>query len=251
MSGFGGHEMNAAPLPPISRLLRATIDFYRRNLRIVLLVAFPVVAIVDVTIGAGLGELTASVHKKLPTADGYIDIAGSALVTVPLVSSILGRAVVIERASGERPTARRAAEEGLELFAPVLLAWILFACAVALGLAILIAPGIYVLIAGYFVVQAVVVDGQRGTRALRTSFAVVRGRWWYSAGVIICFGLLERVVLVLVSALAGLLANAVNSYAVYVVGDVVTDTAVVPFSAIGITLCYLELRKDRGTDRPA
>jgi hypothetical protein len=26
---------------------------------------------------------------------------------------------------------------------------------------------------------------------------------------------------------------------------------VVPFSAIGLTLCYLELRKDRGTDRLA
>ncbi|HUB76593.1 MAG TPA: hypothetical protein VL977_06020, partial [Solirubrobacteraceae bacterium] len=67
--------MSQEPLPSIGTLIRSAFDFYARNARLALLVSFPVVATVDLIVGAGLGELTASVNKKLPAADGYISLA--------------------------------------------------------------------------------------------------------------------------------------------------------------------------------
>jgi hypothetical protein len=241
--------VNAQPLLPISEVLRAAFAFYRANVRLILIVTFPVVAFVDVVIGAGLGELTASVHKQLSTADGYIGLAASDLVTVPLVTAMLARAVVIELGGGQPPTIRQVAEQGFDLFAPALLVVIMFVSAVLFGL-ILIVPGIYIAVSWYFVVQAVAVDGHRGVAAASASAALVRGRWWHTAGVLICLQLLADVASAAATAIFESLATAVNSDAVVVLGNVLIDTVALPFVAIGATLYYLELRKRAGIPAP-
>jgi hypothetical protein len=78
--------MNDQPMATLGALLTRAWAFYRANARLVLLVTLPVVAFVDLVIGAGLGELTASVHKKLPSSDIYIELAATEFVTVPLVA---------------------------------------------------------------------------------------------------------------------------------------------------------------------
>ena len=241
--------MSAQPLLPVGQVLRNTLAFYRAHARLVLIVTFPVVAFVDVVIGAGLGELTASVHKKLSSADGYIGLAADDLVTVPLVTAMLARAVVIELGGGQPPTLRQVAEQGFDLFAPALLVVIMFVLAVLFGL-ILIVPGIYIAVSWYFVVQAVAVDGHRGFAATAASSALVRGRWWHTAGVLICLQLLADIASGVVTAIFESLANAVNSDAIVVVGNVLIDTVALPFVAVGATLYYLELRQRAGMAAP-
>jgi len=113
--------MNPEPLPPIRDLLGRTFAFYRRYLRLIILVTFPVVAFVDVVIGAGLGELTASAHKNLPDSDLYIGYAAEAFVTVPLVTTCVARAVVLDRVGTSPPRARQVLQEGFDLFVPAFL----------------------------------------------------------------------------------------------------------------------------------
>jgi hypothetical protein len=241
--------VSEARLQPIGQVLRNALAFYRAHARLVLVVTFPVVAFVDLVIGAGLGELTASAHKKLSIADGYIGLAAADLVTVPVVTAMLARAVVIERGGGQPPTIRQVVEQGLDLFAPALLVVIMFVSAVLFGL-ILIIPGVYLAVSWYFVVQAVAVDGHRGLAATSASAAAVRGRWWHTAGVLICLQLLADIASAAVTAIFESLANAVNSDAIVVLGNVLIDTVVLPFVAIGATLYYLELRQRTGAPAP-
>jgi hypothetical protein len=170
-------------------------------------------------------------------------------VTVPLVTAMLARAVVIELGGGQPPTIRQVAEQGFDLFAPALLVVIMFVCAVVFGL-ILIIPGIYIAVSWYFVVQAVAVDGHRGFGAASASSAAVRGHWWHSAGVLLCLQLLADIASGVVTAIFESLANAVNSDAVVVLGNVLIDTVALPFVAIGATLYYLELRQRTGQPAP-
>jgi hypothetical protein len=238
--------MNAAPLPPIRDLLRRTVALYRRNLRLVVIVTLPIVAFVDVVIGAGLGELTASVHKKLPIADVYIGVAAEAFVTVPLVFASLARAVVRDCDGGEPPLAGTVFLEGLDLFLPAFLVTAVVACVTAAGLSVLIVPGVYIAVSWYFALQAVAVDGRRGFAALATSAAVVRGHWWHSLAVGLCYGIVLLFVSILPQDIFGSLALATNSNALVVLGSIVFDTIALPFVAIGSTLYYLELRRAAG-----
>lgn len=237
--------MNQQPLQPIRELLRGTFAFYRAHLRLILVVTFPVVAFVDVVIGAGLGELTAGVHRKLATADAYINLASDYLVTVPLVTVMLARAVVIDLRREQTAGVSTVLQEGLDLFVPALVAVVVFVVAVLFGL-ILILPGIYLYVSWYFVVQAVAVDGHRGVGAAMASAAAVRGRWLHTAGVLISLQLLADAANLLVATLFASLATAVNSDALVIVGNVLVDTVMLPFVAVGATLYYLELRERAG-----
>ena len=238
--------MNPEPLPPIRDLLGRTFAFYRRYLRLIILVTFPVVAFVDVVIGAGLGELTAGVHKNLPDSDLYIGYAAEAFVTVPLVTTCVARAVVLDRVGTSPPRARQVLQEGFDLFVPAFLVVLVVACAAAAGLFVLVIPGIYVAVSWYFAVQAVSVDGRRGFAAITTSADLVRGHWWHSAGVGVCYFMVLLFASVVPEEIFGSLAIATDSYALVVVGAVVLDTVVLPFIAIGSTLYYLELRVRAG-----
>ena len=234
--------MNSQPPQRLGELLSRALAFYRAHLRFVVLVTLPVVAVVDIVLGIGLGELTAGVHKKLPTADGYIEFAADELVTVPIVTAIMARAIVIEMCEGALPSARRAAAEGLEIFAPAMLVVILYWVGEGIGW-FLILPAILWFVSWYFAVQAVVIDRALGFGAILMSGALVRGTWWHTAGVVISLLLVTAIPGLIVTAATEALALAVNSDAVIVAGTILVFTFSLPFVAIGGTLYYLRLRE--------
>jgi hypothetical protein len=234
--------MSNQPLQPVGELLSRTFAFYREHIRLVLALTFPVVAVVDVILGAGLGEFTAGVHAKQSPADFWVQFAADLFVTVPIVTAMLARVLVSERRDGVIPPARRAAEDGLELFGPALLAVVLYALGVGLG-SFLIIPAVYFYFSWYFVVQAVAVDGARGFGAVTTSSALVRGHWWHTAGVVICLELLIGIPALVVNTGFAALATLLDSESITILGTVLVDTVALPFVVIGATLYYLELRE--------
>jgi hypothetical protein len=234
--------MSYQPLQPVGALLSRTFAFYREHLRLAVALTFPVVAVVDVILAAGLGEFTAGVHQKASTADFWVELAADLFVTVPIVTAMLAQVVVGERRDGTVPPARRAAEDGLELFVPALIPVVIYAIGVAIGGSFLVIPGVYLYFSWYFVVQAVVVDGARGFGAVMTSAALVRGHWWHTAGVVVCLEVLIGIPALIVSTGFMAIASLVDSEAITVLGSVLVDTAALPFVVIGATLYYLELR---------
>ena len=81
--------------------------------------------------------------------------------------------------AGAPPASRRGrarrSSAGLDAFAPIFFAVLLAGIGIALGLVLLVLPGIYMAVRWYFVPQAVVIDGARGPRALEHSGELVRG----------------------------------------------------------------------------
>ena len=224
-----------------------------------LALTLPIVIVVTGVTALGLGELGAHYHTlasrcATPTSSS----PPSGLVTVPLINSILARWVLLEsrgeQVSSHRAARRRArgvperAARDRRVGGSRSLA----------GVARRSCSRIYFLVSWYFVVQAVVIDGDRGLAPIARSAALVRGNWWRSAGVGICFLLIAALPReAIIGASSTALASSANSYAVVVVGEIVADALTLPFLAIGATLYYLaparrrRRRRVTGSDRAA
>lgn len=230
-----------APRRPIGELLDETFALYRAHLRIVLTIAGGVVAVVDLILGVGLGEITSRYKSRSPAGQGVITLAASALVTTPLITAMLARAVLDVREE-RTPSMQRAVAAGLDLFAPLLVAILLYVAAVVIGTLAFVLPGIYVAVSWYFVAQAVVVDGRRGPGALARSAELVRGGWIHAFSTGVLFNFLVAIPGSVVAYGAAALARAANAEAVVVAGDIIFETFALSFVAVGATLYYLDLR---------
>jgi len=224
----------------VGDLLVRSFALYRGNWRRLLAMTLPVAIVVTGVTALGLGELGANYHASISLRDAYIDTAATLLVTVPLINSILARWVLLE-VRGERIGSAEVLASAFEKFPSVLLVVVVWWAAVAAGL-IVVVLSIYLFVSWYFVVQAVVIDGDRGLAPIARSAALVRGNWWRSFGVGICFVLIVVGPRELIVAVFNSIASSANSYAVVVVGEIVSDALLLPFLAIGATLYYLDLR---------
>jgi hypothetical protein len=169
-------------------------------------------------------------------------VLASGLVTVPLISAILAQLVVATR-RGESPAVTELVGNALEVFPTVLAVIVAWLAVSVVGFVALIVPGIYVFVSWYFVVQAVVIDGDRGFAPIARSAALVRGHWWQSLGTGVAFVLVAGLVPQLLLDFAFTpVARSANSYAVVVVVVAIARVILLPFVAIGSTLYYLQLR---------
>lgn len=229
------------PGPSLIGLVSQSITLFRAHLWMFVAIAGGVVAVVDVILGLGLGELTKPYSSQLPKGAAVITLAASAFVTTPLITGMLAQAVV-EILAGEQPAAGRAIQRGLDLFAPILLTIVLYLAAVLAGFFAFVLPGIFVAVNWYFVAQAVVVDNRRGVAALARSGELVRGNWRQALAAGLVFNLVVAIPSTLVNVVFDALARAVNAEGVIVLGDIVYQAFSLPFVAIGATLFYLRLR---------
>jgi hypothetical protein len=225
----------------VGELLRSAFELYRRNARLVLIVTVPVVLLVTGVTALGLGELTAHYNPAPPERDAYIDLAASQLVTAPLVTAILARLVLATR-RGESFKVTDLVADALEVFPAVLIVIVAWLGVSILGFVSLIVPGLYIFVSWYFVVQAVVIDGDRGLAPIGRSARLVRGQWWQSAVTGVAFQLCALVPQVVVVYALTPLARSANSYAVVVLAAALASVIALPFLAIGASLYYLQLR---------
>jgi len=232
----------ADPAPGLGGLLTEAIGLFRAHLWMFVAIAGSVAAVVNLILGVGLGELTSPYRGQTSKAVGYITLAAAVVVTTPLITAMLAQAVLDIRA-GEAPSAARAVQRGLDLFAPILLTILLYIGAVIAGL-MFIVPGIYLGVSWYFVAQAVVIDDRRGVGALARSGALVKGNWWPTLAAGLLFNLVVLVASQVVNLVFDAAARAVNAEGVLVLGVIVFQAFSLPFVAIGATLFYLRLRDE-------
>src|SRR5579862_4894653 len=175
----------------VGELIGRAFTLVRSNALRVLALTLPIVIVVTGVTALGLGELGAHYHGNVSQRDTYIQLAATELVTVPLISSILARWVAEGGRGGPFHATERLAT-AFEAFPNVLVVIVLWLGAVLLG-STLILPGIYVLVSWYFVVQAVVLERDRGLAAIMRSATLVRGNWWRSAATGVGFQLTAAV----------------------------------------------------------
>lgn len=229
----------------IGDLLGDALGIYFRNFPTVFAIALAVVAPVQLIVsGIGLEELTSGYRETDSTAELLIPTAVSYLVVAPLL--VAATIHLLKRlADGERPHAGRSIQAGLDVFAPTFLAVLLAGLGIALGLVLLILPGIYVAVRWYFVAQAVVIDNARSTEALRASWRLTDGFWFRTFGVI----LLANIVAFLPASLLILplqaLAESADRQAISLAGMILTEALTAPFVALVSTLLFYDIRARR------
>jgi Membrane domain of glycerophosphoryl diester phosphodiesterase len=153
-----------------------------------------------------------------------------------VLTGAITRAIAAEIA-GQDPGVEQSYRFGFARLGPILVVSILVGLATLLGLIVFIIPGIYIGVRLAVSIQAVVVEGRRGTEAMRRSWDLVGGHWWHTALTVLLAGLLTEVVNAVITAPF----NA-GAWLAQAVGAAVATTVTMPYSALVGVLLYLDLR---------
>jgi hypothetical protein len=232
----------------LGALFRDSLRVYWRHLWAFLLLGAAVVVPVQLVVhGIGLEQLTGPYDPSPPVAEALVVVAVSFLVTGPLVTAVCIYALR-RVADGDPPGARQSLLSGLEAFTPLFFAVALAAVGIAVGMLLLVVPGLYLLVRWWFVPQAVVLERAQGPEALRRSADGVSGHWWRTAGMLLAVNLATLVPALVLGAPFTGIADSSGDAAWELAGSMLTETVTAPFSAIFSTLLWFDLRS-RGSLR--
>jgi hypothetical protein len=200
-------------------------------------VAIPASLVVE---GIGQDKLTGAYDSSPSATDQIVPALVGVLVVSPIISAICIYALR-EIAGGRRPDARQVLVAGFEAFTPLFAAVVLAAVGVVLGFICFIVPGVFLVVRWYFVPQAVVIEGARGTGALSRSFRLVQGRWWRTFGLVALANISIAIPGLLLIVPFTALADSTNHAVWEIVGSMVATSVTTPFVALYSTLLYYDL----------
>ena len=215
--------------------------YFRHFGTFVAIAATVVVPIQVILSGVGLGQLTSHYDKTPSLAAVILPSVVNFLVTTPLVTAMTIYAL-LELGQGRPPGARRAIQSGLDVFAPLFLVVVIAGVGIAAGLALLFVPGVFLAIRWYFVPEAVVVEGLRGTAALQRSWDLVKGSGWRVFGIVVVAALAIGAATSAVQQVFISIADSTNRAVFQLAGVVITQTLAAPATALIGALLYFDLR---------
>jgi hypothetical protein len=257
----------ALPRPMgIGEILRTAFQLYQRHWRTLLAIA--AVVVVPLTLLQYLfgnlartqGETTRNgVVVVVETATWSVGIAallaalGGILMYLVLTGAIT-RAVAAEVA-GEDPSVEQSYRFGFIRLGSVLLVSVLVGLAIIGGLILLVIlvvigmdntilnvtlptlPGIYIGVRLAVSIEALVVEGRRGTQAMGRSWGLVGGHWWHAFGTLLVAALLTGIVNAVITAPFG-----ATGWFVQGVAAAVATVITLPYGVLVGVLLYLDLR---------
>ena len=225
----------------VGALLGDGLRYYTRHFGTFLAIgAAVVVPVYLIVLGLGLEQLFSGYDETPPVSHTVIEFVTTFLIVGPLIVAMSTYALLAadeDRLTG--PAVPIAA--GLESFTPIFLAVVIAAVGITVAL-ITIVIGIYLLVRWYFVAQAVVVDRRSGVAALTRSGELVQGSWWRVLGVVLLAAVATLVPAALVQIPFEVGADAADSAALSLAGNIAATALVAPYSAIVATLLYFDLR---------
>ena len=129
----------------------------------------------------------------------------------------------------------------------LILAGILAGLGIALGLVLVIVPGLILLTWWCLIVPVIVLEGKQVGESFGRSRELVRGHGWTVFAVVI--------IVLLASAIASGVIQSIfsflNPFFRYWIGGTVANAIVDPFFAVALTLMYFHLRETPATEAPA
>jgi hypothetical protein len=223
-------------------LLSESFDLYRRHfLRFLAMSACVVVPVHAVVLGIGLEQFSGGYDSTSAPASGWVRIATHALVTGPLVAVIALHALRQLADGARRPRVGASIQAGLDAFAVVF--WPVLLGELGMLAAIVTIIGFFVLLVRwYFVPQVVVMEGARGTQALRASWELTRNFGWRTAGFLVVGNVLYGVAGQLISTPVDAVARGVDSEAVGLAATTLAETVAAAPIGIFVALVYFDLR---------
>ena len=243
--GQGG---GMAALPPrrIGEILATAFQLYRRHWRT--LMAIAAVVVVPLTLlqyGVGHWFRTNGQQLQDPAevstsfwavASASLLAALVALVLYQVLTGAITRNIATDVA-GQDLGLEQSYRFGFARLGPILVISILVGLATLVGLIVFILPGIYIGVRLCVSIEALVVEGRRGTEAMGRSWGLVGGHWWHAFGTLVVAGLLTGIVNAVITAPFGGTGWFVQGL-VAAVATVVT----MPYGVLVGVLLYLDLR---------
>jgi hypothetical protein len=217
----------------LSQIIEAAATLYLQNLA-----PFFTIAAVVVPLGIAGAIFQTAIENDI-AALTVVGIVNLGQVAVSLLAGAAIIAAIADIDGGRQPDFSRAYDAAFARFW-TLLGAILRVVAVVVVLAITIIGfpwAIRQAIRWLFVEQAVMLEGKRAGDALDHSSETVIGSWWRTLGIALLIGIITGVPGGIVAALFSLAPPLVSG----TVGAVVS-AALLPFSAIAVTLLYFDLR---------
>jgi hypothetical protein len=226
-------------------LLRESLALYFGYFGVFLALSGAVVIPVELIVsGIGMEQLSGPYDEELTLAETVVPTLVSFLVMTPLITAACVYALQAV-AAGERPPIGETLTRGLEAFTPVFLALLIAAVGIALGLALLIVPGVYLAIRWFFIPQAVVLDGKRGVEPLRRSGEVVEGLWWRTFGIVALANVVAFLPSIVVVPPLRALAKSADRELIDLAGRALVELLTTPFLALVATLLWFDLQERR------
>jgi MFS family permease len=115
---------------------------------------------------------------------------------------------------------------------------------IAIGLVLLIVPGLVLLTWWSLIIPVIVLEGKTMGEAFSRSRQLVRGHGWSVFGVIVISAILSAIASGIIQAIFSFL----GSFLRYWIGGTIASAIVGPFLAIALTVMYFELREPPATE---
>jgi len=225
----------------VGALFRDSLAVFGRHFWLFIAVSAVVVIPAELIVeGIGLEMLTSSYDDSPSLAEAAVPTVVEFLVVTPIIAAICIYALH-HIAGGERPRAGQVLIAGFEAFTPLFAAVVLAAAGIALGFVALIVPGVYLAVRWYFVPQAVVIEGARGTQALSRSGLLVTGFWWRTFGLVLLANVAIAIPGFVLLAPFTAIAESTDRAVWELVGTAITTAITTPFVALYSTLLYYDL----------
>lgn len=180
----------------------------------------------------------------LAFSPGYwLSVGGMAILMIVIYGAALVRGESI--AQGEDVGLGASFGRAAPLFLTMLLAGILYAIVLGIGMVLLIVPGLIVMVSLYMFLPAIVLDGKGIVESLKYSHGLVWGNWWRTATVVTIAVVIMYVLFVIIGLVLGFFFafGGVDPVTVFLVQGVTSflgGLLVMPF----FCALYLEVYRD-------
>jgi hypothetical protein len=227
----------------IGAVLSQSWDLYKRFLKEFFLTAFIVFLVLDL-----LSALAASASGDGVGAGIFW---GLIAFTVGVVGYFWVQAALVELVHDVRDgRADRSVMETYRAVQPhlvaVIIAGILAAIGIAIGLILLIVPGLFLLTIWSMLVPVIVIEGKSAGESFTRSREVVRGNGWNVFGLILITFLLVGIASAVIKLLFAPLPDFLDAW----LGSLVGHSLTVPFAAATLTTAYFTLTAGRSVTEP-
>ena len=237
----------ALPRPMgIGEILSTAFQLYRRHWRTLLAIA--AVVVVPLTLLQYLLGNVVRTQGEVTRNGVVVETASWAAVTASLLAVLAGllmylvltgaitRAVAAEVA-GQDSSVEQSYRFGFVRLGSVLLVSVLVGLATIGGLILFVIPGIYIGVRLAVSIEALVVEGRRGTQAMGRSWGLVGGHWWHAFATLLVAALLTGIVNAVITT-----PFSATSWFVQAVAAAVATVVTLPYGVLVGVLLYLELR---------
>lgn len=217
----------------IGAILAESWDLYRRFFSRFVLVALPVFLV--------LGLVQALAEASTDEAVGAA-LWGLAGLVVGLVGTFWVQGALVEAVRDVRDGSVDVSVGDLYAsvrprLAGLIVAGLLAGLGIAVGLVLLVVPGLYLLTRWSLIVPSIVLEGRSAGASFGRSAELVRGSGWRMFGLILVTAILVGIASGLLSALLAFLPDFLSTW----LGGVIANSITIPFGSIAWTLAYYRL----------